>query len=714
MILALFWLFVLAVLYPYVLFPLLIFARGALFPLPVEKRDEIPSVSVIVACHDEAASIRARIENVLAQDYPDNRLELVVVSDGSTDGTDDTAREYESRGVVVLSVPRRGKAAALTDGVAAARGEVLVFTDANAEFAPDAIRKLVRPFADPRVGGVAGDQRYRGEPQGEGAGERTYWSLDRLLKRAESRAGNVISATGSIHAVRRPLFRPVPPGVTDDFVISTSVVLQGRRLVFEPDAVSWEPVARSTGAEFRRKVRVLTRGLAGVREVRALLDPRRYGFYSLQLLSHKVLRRLVALPLAALLPASALLWTAGPFYRAAFLLQAALYVAAGAGFLLRGTRLGRAKPLSLPYYFCLVNLAALVAIANLARGRRIEVWEPERAPRPAPPQPAAGAAKTPSLRASVVVPTYRRPDALAACLESILAQTVLPHEVIVVDDGDLPGFPMREGFERRGVRYVHHRKDRRGLTLSRNAGVSLASGDVVLFLDDDVVLERDYIEEILRPYEGDPTVGGVEGAITNFKPMTLPRRLRHALDVLFLNSGFREGRVLVSGFCVDHGKTPCPPRELTQVEFLSGGVSSYRREIFDRFAFTPGYDGLARGEDKDFSYRVGREFRLLHAPAARLEHHEAPQMRLDLFGTGRRFLVGRYLFFRAYMRAGWLSWGFFWYAAAGYLLARAAVLLLSPGRPELRRVHGILAAFRDIALGRIPIPHPPSRSASSP
>lgn len=202
--------------YTYVLFPLLVVARARLWPRPPRAADITPSVSVIVAAHDEAAHIADRLANLRALDYPADRLEVVVASDGSTDGTDAIARAAAWPGVRVLALPRVGKAAALEAAVAAAAGEVLVFTDANTAFAPDAVRALVRPLADPTVGGVAGDQRYRKAAalHAAGTGEAGYWSIDRWLKRLESDAGSTISATGAIYAIRRSLFqgsRPASP-----------------------------------------------------------------------------------------------------------------------------------------------------------------------------------------------------------------------------------------------------------------------------------------------------------------------------------------------------------------------------------------------------------------------------------------------------------------------------------------------------------------------
>ncbi|MGH9037263.1 MAG: glycosyltransferase family 2 protein, partial [Acidimicrobiia bacterium] len=235
---------------------------------------------------------------------------------------------------------------------------------------------LVEPFADLRVGGVAGDQRYRPGPGGRG--ERQYWNLDRALKRAESRAGNVVSATGALYAIRRALFLPVPPGVTDDFVTSTGVVVQGHRLVFQESAAAYEPVAGTNKLEFERKVRVMTRGLRAVSVRRALLNPAATGFYAVQLFSHKVLRRLVWVPLATMAVAAPLLWSDGWLYQGIALAEA-LFYGLGALGLAVDRRGARSRVLAVPAFFCLVNAAAVRAWWNVVSGTRIERWEPSRA-----------------------------------------------------------------------------------------------------------------------------------------------------------------------------------------------------------------------------------------------------------------------------------------------------------------------------------------------
>ncbi len=373
----LFWLTFSVVVYTYLLYPLGLFIRGRFFRHTFRKAEVNARISILIAAHNEAGAIKEKLDNLLGVQYPRDRLEILVASDGSTDGTDEIVQEYAPHGIRLLSLPRVGKADALNAAVAASSGDILVFTDANSMFAPNALQELVSPFADPKIGGVAGNQVYQ-KTAGANQSEHSYWNFDRLLKSFQSMAGNAISATGAIYAIRRDLFQPIPPGVTDDFITSTRVIAQGYRLVFAPQAIAYEPATKSNDAEFARKVRITTRGLQAVLTMRSLMNPFHYGFYAVQMFTHKVLRRLVVFPLIVLLVASISLWYHGWFYDLMILGQSAFYGSALAGFLLRSSSLGRMKLLSLPFYFCMVYSAALLATINLVRGRKIDRWEPQR------------------------------------------------------------------------------------------------------------------------------------------------------------------------------------------------------------------------------------------------------------------------------------------------------------------------------------------------
>lgn len=368
------------VVYTYAGFPLLLLLRAVLFRRPYRQEPTTPQISVIIAAYNEEVHLRARIENLFAQEYPAGRMEVVLVSDGSTDRTSAIAGEYARRRVHLIEQPRQGKAIALNAGVSAATGEVLVFTDANSEFAPRALTALLMPFADPKVGGVVGNQVYlRSRGRSDTAdGERLYWSFDQAIKGWQSAAGNVTSATGAIYAVRRELFEPIPSDAMDDFMVSTGVIARGHRLVYANEAVAREPVAEARGVEFSRKVRIITQGLRSVFYRRKLLVPWRYGFYSLQLFTHKVLRRGMVFPLLAMAVTGWSLWDAGWLYRCVWGSEVALCTLACIAVVTRGKGWGSSKLVTLPYYFCVVNAAVLAAVWNLMTRRGVHRWEPER------------------------------------------------------------------------------------------------------------------------------------------------------------------------------------------------------------------------------------------------------------------------------------------------------------------------------------------------
>jgi cellulose synthase/poly-beta-1,6-N-acetylglucosamine synthase-like glycosyltransferase len=228
---------------------------------------------------------------------------------------------------------------------------------------------------------VCGNQKYQAlaDSESSGAGERLYWAYDKWLKKQQTRGGNIVAADGAIYAIRRELFEsPATAAVTDDFAISTAVVRRGKRLVFEAEALAYEPEADKAAAEFQRKVRIVVRGLRGVLMRRALLNPFRYGFYSIVLFSHKVLRRTAPLFLILAFVSSGILAFGSASFRWFFSLQLLFYGLAGLGFLTRTRGAGRLKLLYAPFHYCLVNGAALVALVKVLRGTRIETWQPQR------------------------------------------------------------------------------------------------------------------------------------------------------------------------------------------------------------------------------------------------------------------------------------------------------------------------------------------------
>jgi len=376
-----FWISAAMIFYSYAGFILLTIVVARLRNRRVLQERITPKVSLIIPVWNEERAIAERLDNALALDYPPAQLEIVVASDGSDDRTHAIVAGYAKHGVRLMPFPRRGKIYAIKDAVNLVTGDILVFSDANSMYKSDALRMLTRNFADPQVGGVCGNQVYLKAKKADATsdGEGIYWSFDKWLKTLESLTGSIVSAHGAIYAIRRDLYEPpASAAVTDDFAISTAVIAQGHRLVFESEAVAYEEPTASAALEFGRKVRIMTRGLRGVLLRKRLLNPLRYGFYSVVLFSHKVLRRLVPVFLLLLFAASWLLSGAHVFYLAAAAAQMFFYLLAGAGYLLRGHRLGRLKFLSMPFFYCLANAAALVAVTRVLRGQRIEFWQPQR------------------------------------------------------------------------------------------------------------------------------------------------------------------------------------------------------------------------------------------------------------------------------------------------------------------------------------------------
>jgi cellulose synthase/poly-beta-1,6-N-acetylglucosamine synthase-like glycosyltransferase len=328
-----FWTSAFVIAYVYAGYPLLLAAWARLRPRPVRKRTPPggspawPSVSIIVAARNEAVRLPARVENLLALPYGGAR-EIVVVSDGSTDQTAAALSRYAPL-VRLIEVPHGGKPMALNAGVAAARGDILVFADARQQFSPGTLTALVSNFADPEVGGVTGELILDCESGssastiGEGVG--AYWKYEKLLRRKESLVRSTLGATGAIWALRRSLWRPLPPDtLLDDVLAPMRAVLEGWRIVFEEDAIAYDRAAPDAAAEARRKRRTLAGNYQILAQEPRLLVPFANPVW-LQYLSHKVGRLLVPWALVGTLVSSAALATSGAIYAFALAAQAVFY-----------------------------------------------------------------------------------------------------------------------------------------------------------------------------------------------------------------------------------------------------------------------------------------------------------------------------------------------------------------------------------------------------
>ncbi|MGH8976813.1 MAG: glycosyltransferase [Acidimicrobiia bacterium] len=371
-----FWLSAAIVVWVYVGYPCTLWVLSRVRAQPRTRAPLLVPVSVIVAAHNEEPIIGHKVENLHGSEYPQALVEVVVVSDGSDDRTVERARSAGAD--VVIDLPRLGKLRALNEGVARSAGEVLVFTDADSMLAPATLHELVSNFADPRVGAVAANEVHLAERGGGvSSGEGMYWRYEQKIKLLEDRIGSAVSACGRLYAMRRAVFTPSEfTAGTDDFVVSTQAIAAGQRLAFDQHATVFVQAPSEGGTELRRKVRMMNRGLRAAFALATSL-PRSRVMYLLQLVFHKILRRFVAFFLAAMF-VSALVLVAQGHTRWWFALgpQLLFYALATAGAI--ADRRGRRVPklLWIPYYFCLSNLAAALAVLSVLRGRRYELWEP--------------------------------------------------------------------------------------------------------------------------------------------------------------------------------------------------------------------------------------------------------------------------------------------------------------------------------------------------
>jgi glycosyltransferase involved in cell wall biosynthesis len=369
----LYWLAVAGVIYPYAGYPLLLLLarRFTRRPAPAPAT-ALPTVSMIIPVHNEAPRLLGKIANTLALDYPADRLQIVFVSDGSTDDSVSILRARRDPRITVLALPQRGgKAAALNAGLGRATGDLVVFTDASIALAPDALRAIVKPFADPSVGCVSGEDRI-----GDSGGEGLYGRYELFLRRLESDVYSIVGASGSFYAQRRAICSPFTEGMAPDFLSVLRTVEQGYRAISDPAAVGEMSSVKSAKQEFDRKVRTLLRGMTALFACKPLLNPLRFPVFAFELWSHKVLRWTVPFNLvAALLAPLALLDR--PFYVAMLVAQVIFYAGAAAAFA-EWANVHRSLPGRIALYFSSVNAAILAAWYRYGIGERQELWTPSR------------------------------------------------------------------------------------------------------------------------------------------------------------------------------------------------------------------------------------------------------------------------------------------------------------------------------------------------
>ena len=360
---AIFWASLGGLAWHHVGYPVAVAALRRVRAKPVRKADVEPTVSLIVPAHNEEDVIEARVRNLLALDYPSDKLELVVASDASTDQTHEIVRGYDGR-VRLLECERARKLPTMNTAVRETESEILAFGDANATWAPDALRKLVRNFADPDVAYVCGQVRFQRDDGSNREG--VYWRYEMWLRESESALGSITGGNGAIYAVRRSDYVEWPFGHDQGF--PTLMAQKGRRAVYEPEAMAFEKPSRENEDEFRRKVRMLPWSWRYLFEAGPLRGvPPMYLF---ELLSHRVLRYASGFLHVGLLATSIALWGDGWVYEAVLAAQALWLVLAAAGKLKL-----RVPGAGLAWYYLLMTAATMAALVRYLREGAPLMWE---------------------------------------------------------------------------------------------------------------------------------------------------------------------------------------------------------------------------------------------------------------------------------------------------------------------------------------------------
>jgi cellulose synthase/poly-beta-1,6-N-acetylglucosamine synthase-like glycosyltransferase len=372
----LFWLSLGLLFYIYFGYPLAlkIFSSKKTSP---QRMISLPTVTIVIPAFNEQNFIGKTIQNKIDQDYPSHLIDIIVVSDESTDATDSIVKSFEqqhSNIKLLRQAPRRGKTSGLNLALNMAKGEIVVFSDANSLYQKNAIKEMVNCFANESVGYVTGKMVYvnsDGSLVGDGCS--AYMKYENYLRQEETRIGSIVGVDGGIDAIRKIYYQPMNPDQLPDFVLPLKVVQQGKDVVFCETAILHEDALSDTNAEFRMRVRVSLRAYWAMWDMRALFNPKKYGKFSWQLFSHKLLRYMAFVPMIILFISNSLLINESLFYAAAFIGQVAFYTLA---LLAHYSLLKNNLLTKLAHYFCITNLASTVAFTMFLQGKKIVLWKP--------------------------------------------------------------------------------------------------------------------------------------------------------------------------------------------------------------------------------------------------------------------------------------------------------------------------------------------------
>lgn len=368
------------IIHSYVFYYFVLFLIPKRKSMTENKSDFRPSISILISAFNEEKVIRQRVENLLALDYPKEKMEILIGSDCSSDQTNSIVEEYSGKGVELLAfTERRGKASVLNDLVSRAKNEILIFSDANTFYDKDVVKNFVRHFSDKSIGGVCGYLQLRASNENSGGkGESFYWEYENRIKELEGNIHTTFGATGAIYSIRKSLFKPLPTqkAIMDDFLIPMRVVELGFRIIYDKSVFAWEEATDSAMKEFQRKIRIGAANFNCLPDIIHLLNPK-YGFIAFGLFSHKIIRWFVPFFLIILFISSFILSTTLQFYYYTFLIELVFLLFAFIGLLLDKIKLPF-KLFTMPYYFLLANLGLFLGFFRFLFGTQKAAWNATR------------------------------------------------------------------------------------------------------------------------------------------------------------------------------------------------------------------------------------------------------------------------------------------------------------------------------------------------
>lgn len=376
----LFWSLILLSVYGYVGYPVLLWGLAFLFG---EKQNDtayeqskLPTVSILVAAYNEEENIKDKVSSLLAQKYPSDLLDIWILDDGSTDKTGELASSFDEERVHILRLPRKGKATALIKGVEASSGTILVFSDADTIWQESTLKEMIAPFANDRHGAVAGKLVTRKKVKHLGFGDKIYHRYESFIRLKETELKSAVSADGGLFAIKRSIWQGLPQDVTDDFYISTAAVCNDKAIVFQESALAFDTGVEKAKSQLKKRVRITVRGLTSLYRRRQLFNPFRYGLYSIFLISHKLIRRLVPCFALLLFPLSFFLLNNNLFYTLFFVAQSLFYFSAFIGLIDKGKNLP--KVFSLIGFIFLNSYGVFLGVVHFIKGKRFTYWSPEQ------------------------------------------------------------------------------------------------------------------------------------------------------------------------------------------------------------------------------------------------------------------------------------------------------------------------------------------------